>query len=87
MRGALRGGSSTTRSRPVGRPTGNAVVERFIRTLEEELIWLRDWDSADELRAAIATWLHHYAGGVTIAPYWKRPPIGDIVERDYALDP
>ncbi len=37
-----------------------AVVERFIRTLEEELIWLRDWDSADELRAAIATWLHHY---------------------------
>lgn len=45
---------------PVGRPTGNAVVERFIRTLKEELIWLRDWDSADELRAAIATWLHHY---------------------------
>jgi len=26
---------------PVGRPTGNAVVERFIRTLKEELIWLR----------------------------------------------
>jgi len=45
---------------PVGRPTGNAVVERFIRTLKEELIWLRDWDSADELRAAIATWLDHY---------------------------
>ncbi len=45
---------------PVGRPTGNAVVERFIRTLKEELIWLRDWDSADELRAAIASWLHHY---------------------------
>jgi putative transposase len=45
---------------PVGRPTGNAVVERFIRTLKEELIWLRDWDSADELRTAIASWLHHY---------------------------
>ena len=45
---------------PVGRPTGNAVVERFIRTLKEELIWLRDWESADELRGAIATWLHHY---------------------------
>jgi len=45
---------------PVGRPTGNAVVERFIRTLKEELIWLRDWDSADQLRAAIATWLEHY---------------------------
>lgn len=45
---------------PVGRPTGNAVVERFIRTLKEELIWLRDWDNADELRAAVATWLDHY---------------------------
>lgn len=45
---------------PVGRPTGNAVVERFIRTLKEELIWLRDWESVDELRAAVATWLDHY---------------------------
>lgn len=45
---------------PVGRPTGNAVAERFIRTLKEELIWLRDWESADELRAAIASWLDHY---------------------------
>ena len=45
---------------PIGRPTGNAVVERFIRTLKEELIWLRDWQSADELRAAVATWLDHY---------------------------
>jgi putative transposase len=45
---------------PVARPTGNAVVERFIRTLKEELIWLRDWDSADELRTSIAGWLDHY---------------------------
>jgi putative transposase len=45
---------------PVGRPTGNAVVERFIRTLKEELIWLRDWESVDELRVAIASWLRHY---------------------------
>jgi len=45
---------------PVGRPTGNAVVERFIRTLKEELIWLQDWESANELRVAIAAWLQHY---------------------------
>lgn len=45
---------------PVGRPTGNAVAERFIRTLKEELIWLRDWDSAEELKRAIAPWLAHY---------------------------
>jgi putative transposase len=45
---------------PVGRPTGNAVVERFIRTLKEELIWLQDWEDAAELRVAIAAWLQHY---------------------------
>lgn len=45
---------------PVGRPTGNAVVERFIRTMKEEVIWLRDWDSAEELRAALEAWLVRY---------------------------
>ena len=38
---------------PVGRPTGNAVAERFMRTLKEELIWLRDWSSLAELRQAL----------------------------------
>lgn len=45
---------------PVGRPTGNAVVERVIRTLKEEVIWLRDWDSADEVRAAVEAWVRRY---------------------------
>ncbi len=45
---------------PVGRPTGNAVVERLIRTLKEEVVWLRDWESADELRAALEAWLVRY---------------------------
>lgn len=45
---------------PVGRPTGNAVAERFIETLKVELIWTRDWDTIDELRAAVRTWLRSY---------------------------
>lgn len=45
---------------PVGRPTGNGVVERVIRTLKEEVVWLRDWESADELRVALAAWLKKY---------------------------
>lgn len=45
---------------PVGRPTGNAVVERVIRTLKEEVIWLRDWDSADDVRAAVDAWVRRY---------------------------
>ena len=45
---------------PVGRPTGNAVVERLIRTMKEEVVWLRDWDSADELARALRAWKHKY---------------------------
>ena len=45
---------------PVGRPTGNAVVERFIQTLKVELIWTRDWASIDELREAVKQRLHLY---------------------------
>lgn len=45
---------------PIGRPTGNAVAERVIETLKVELVWTRDWESADELRVAIATWLNVY---------------------------
>jgi len=45
---------------PVGRPTGNAVAERVIRTLKEEVVWLRDWDTIDELRAAIEAWVKRY---------------------------
>jgi transposase InsO family protein len=45
---------------PVGRPTGNAVVERLIRTLKEEVVWLRDWESIEQLRTAVAAWVTRY---------------------------
>jgi transposase InsO family protein len=45
---------------PVGRPTGNAVAERFIQTLKVELLWTRDWESLDEVRQAVREWLPSY---------------------------
>lgn len=45
---------------PVGRPTGNAVAERVIRTMKEECIWLRDWTSIIELQAALDEWRRMY---------------------------
>lgn len=44
----------------VGRPTGNAVAERVIRTLKEECLWLRDWDSLEEVREALLAWQADY---------------------------
>lgn len=45
---------------PIGRPTGNSVVERVIRTMKEELLWLRDWNDAEEIRLALADWRRAY---------------------------
>lgn len=45
---------------PIGRPTGNAVAERFIRTLKEEVLWLRDFDTVDDVREAVEAWLPTY---------------------------
>jgi putative transposase len=59
---------------PIGRPTGNSAVERVIKTMKEETIWLRDWKSIEELRAALRRWLEEYNG---LRPHqaleWRTP--------------
>ncbi len=34
-------------------PEGNGVAERFIRTLKEQLLWVRTFDTVEELRQAL----------------------------------
>ena len=45
---------------PVGRPTGNAVAERTIRTLKEECLWLAEFESLSELQASLDAWRVHF---------------------------
>ena len=37
----------------VRQPEGDGVAERFIRTLKENLLWVRTFDTIEELRAAL----------------------------------
>ena len=37
----------------VRQPQGNGCVERFIRTLKEQLLWIRPFDSIEQLNAAL----------------------------------
>jgi len=41
-------------------PSGNADTERFLRTLKEELVWLREWTSPGVFFAALDRWLADY---------------------------
>jgi len=41
-------------------PKGNADTERFLRTLKEELVWLREWTSPAAFFAALERWIASY---------------------------
>lgn len=44
-------------------PKGNADTERLIRTIKEELIWLREWSSVAELAQAVAAFVEDFNQG------------------------
>lgn len=41
-------------------PKGNADTERLIRTVKEELIWLREWSSVEELKLEIKKFVEYF---------------------------
>ncbi|MGQ0670238.1 MAG: transposase [Actinomycetota bacterium] len=43
-----------------GEPPCNGCAERFIRTLKEQCIWTRRWESIEELRAAVKEFVRRY---------------------------
>ena len=44
----------------VRQPEGNGVAERAIRTLKEQLLWVRHFETVEELRAALADFAAQY---------------------------
>jgi putative transposase len=44
----------------VREPEGNGVAERFIRTLKEQLLWVRTFDTVEELRLALREFKERY---------------------------
>ena len=41
-------------------PKGNSDTERVIRTIKEDLIWPRDWQSFQQLELALQKWIRDY---------------------------
>ena len=41
-------------------PKGNADTERMIRTMKEELFWLREWENNRELSLELDKWVDYY---------------------------
>jgi putative transposase len=61
-------------------PEGNGCAERFIRTLKENLLWVRSFDTAEELRRALLEFRDTYNSSWLIERHGFRPP--DAVRQD-----
>ncbi len=55
-------------------PKGNADTERMMRTMKEELLWLREWPSAYELTQKLDRWIEYYNESYLHSALGYRPP-------------
>jgi putative transposase len=62
-------------------PEGNGVAERFIRTLKEQLLWVRTFHTVEALRLALHDWLRLYHEQWLVERHGFRSPIQ--VRRDF----
>lgn len=58
----------------VREPEGNGVAERFIRTLKENLLWVRTFDTIEELRTTLVEFARYYNETWLVARHGYRTP-------------
>jgi len=62
-------------------PKGNADTERMIRTMKEELFWLREWENERELSLELDKWVEYYNRDYLHSAHGYRTPVH--VEEEY----
>jgi len=70
----------------VREPEGNGVAERFIRTLKENLLWVRTFDTIEELRTALVEFATRYNETWLVARHGYRTP-AQVRDDQCRLDP
>jgi transposase InsO family protein len=55
-------------------PEGNGCIERFFRTLKEQLLWVRNFVDAEDVRRAAADWIAIYNEHWLIERHGHRSP-------------
>ena len=55
-------------------PEGNGVAERFIRTLKENLLWVRTFKTIEELRAELVAFARRYNETWLVARHGYKTP-------------
>ena len=69
----------------VRQPEGNGCIERFFRTLKEQLLWVRPFTDVEDLQQALRTFTETYNQQWLIERLGFRAPV--VVRRTFALTP
>ena len=59
----------------VREPEGNGVAERFIRTLKEQLLWVRPFATVEALRVALLEFKERYNRGWLCERHGHQTPV------------
>lgn len=70
----------------VREPEGNGVAERFIRTLKENLLWVRHFETVEELRLALLDFAAWYNTNWLVARHGNRTPAQVRANQQPAMD-
>jgi transposase InsO family protein len=70
----------------VREPEGNGVAERFIRTLKENLLWVRHFETIEELRLALLDFAAWYNTHWLVARHGHRTPAQVRAHQQPAMD-
>src|SRR5512147_1049865 len=70
----------------VRQPEGNGVAERFIRTLKENLLWVRHFETVEELRLALLDFATWYNTHWLVARHGHRTPAQIRADQQPAMD-
>lgn len=68
----------------VRQPEGNGCIERFFRTLKEQLLWLHRFTDLEELRVALIEFRHRYNRHWIVERLGYRTPVQ--ARRDFNLE-
>ena len=68
----------------VRQPEGNGCIERFFRTLKEQLLWIRRFSDLDELRTALLEFRNRYNENWIVQRLNYRTPLQ--ARRDFQLE-
>jgi putative transposase len=58
----------------IRQPEGNGVVERFFKTLKEQLLWIQSFDTLESLRNAVEIFVKTYNSCWMVAKHGYRSP-------------